>query len=1279
MTGEFVVKSEGGKKQLVINYKGAPYGADIALYAPCMKDVIEKLREVDADEVVLSEYYERIYNEEQTRMLKGIGEAITKFESATVWSPNNLGSTQESKTLSPRHDAIMQFMDLLPSDPFRAYLFLVSEIKTQLTKASSLPEAAQEDLKVYLKTLAFLRNEIEKTEMIQAMKRFLEKLSALPADRNIYHSLFEAAIKPSFIGSRIFFSGVENLQLIDQYEVLGSTVHIYKHPEKVELLYYVNPPEYTLAPEKYFLLEKTKEVVSSHRPSSVSFLDMQQARKYFRKIYMATINDLAQNNGIKISAEEKEELATIVSRYTIGYGILEIILSDRQITDVYIDSPLGEKPIYLVHSKYGQCQTNVIYSDEESKGLVSRFRALSGRPFDEAHPILDFDMQDLQTRVAAIGRPLAVDGNAFALRLHKETPWTLAQFLDFKMFNPFAAGLLSFLVDAQASTLIVGSRGAGKCLDGKSQIQLRDGKIVPIGEFVEGMLSKTSKIIELDDGICTDLSQNGIDVKVSSMDSNLLMKNLPIEKIWRRNAPKSMVKLRFKSGKELLVTEEHPFFTIKGGELAWKRADEFELGQYVATPRSLELHGKTQTLSMLHPKLKYSGVAAKVGEALKKIQWERPLAHFGNDAGIAYSTIRNLAANTRKGIYLSELKAICEFSGEPQNDYMKSFEFAYANTTSLPLKFRDNFEIGEDFGRFVGLLAGDGHLDEHKTEFTNTNEALRQEFIRLAKTLFDLDANAIFPANRSPSANVQCKPLFYILRDNLGFASGDKASILKIPDKILASPDRVLAAFIAGYFDCDSSIGKGKNEIEFSTASKAMVRQMQMALQRFGIVSIVKPKIVKGTEYYRLFIRGENAKKFAKSIPMHHPEKVPRLLKIALFEKFNPNIDVIPDAWEVLAKVKKEYGIGKLSLDQKNITPKVLQRIYYKLVSRNLHNTDLAQKIRKLAFNDIYWDEIESIEKVPYTEKYVYDLTVGGTHSFVANGVIVHNTSLIQAMMQEIPQNLRIIVQEDTLELPVHSLKHLGFSIQRLKTRAPLGQQSESDVSAEDALRTALRLGDSVLIVGEVRSGEARALFEAMRVGAVGNVVMGTIHGESAYSIWDRIVNDLGVPTTSFKATDFAVVATQIRFKGSLKRARRLIEVTEVKKHWTEDPDKENGFLHWLQYDAGKDDLEFFEDRMKESEWLPKLQKVRGLKIEQIWNEINARAESKQYLVDLKRKYAIPKILEAENSILAHSYYMLLGEKQREEFGSVDHKELIKNWKSWIDDNLAKPLLKKGI
>ncbi|HLC48005.1 MAG TPA: ATPase, T2SS/T4P/T4SS family, partial [Candidatus Norongarragalinales archaeon] len=799
----------------------------------------------------------------------------------------------------------------------------------------------------------------------------------------------------------------------------------------------------------------------------------------------------------------------------------------------------------------------------------------------------------------------------------------------------------------------------------------------PIGEVVESCLSRSQNLIMLDDGVCADLKQNNLNLEVISMDSDLKLKKVLVEKVWRRNAPSKMLKFEFASGKQIMVTAEHPFFTLSDAQMIMKRADNFSTGEYVASPRELKVANEYQKISMLHPSLKYIGCEEPISESIRGMQWEQPLTFVATDSKTSYRTLRNLKEGVRKSIFLSEIKTICMHSGQDPDSYISRFTHAVAGTSSLQMPFHRHLLLDEGFARFLGLLMGDGHLDEHKIEFTNTNADIRNEFGRLATDIFGVRGRTIVPSERSPNYQITCKPLYYLLKDNVGIIAGDKASTQAIPEKILLSPNSTLAAFIGGYFDCDSSVSLNNNEIEFSSASQAIANQMQLALQRFGIVSTLKTKLVGGVSYYRLFIRGENAAKFAKTIPMHHPEKMLRLKKILSADSFNSNIDIVPNSWNLLKACKAKFGIGKTSLDQHNLTQRVLQRLHSKLVARGLEKESLSDSIKKLAFNDVFWDRIVSIQEIPYGEKHVYDLTVGGTHSFVANGVIVHNTSMLQAMMQEIPQNLRIIVQEDTLELPVHSLKHLGFSIQRLKTRAPLGMQSEAEVSAEDALRTALRLGDSVLIVGEVRSGEAKALFEAMRVGAVGNVVMGTIHGESAYSIWDRIVNDLGVPTTSFKATDFAIVATQIRFKGSLKRARRLIEITEVKKHWTQDPDKEDGFLNWMMFDAGKDDLDFFEDKLKESEWLEKLQKTRGLKLEQIWAEIRARAEAKQYLVDLKRKYSIPKLLEAENTLPAHSRYMLYSEQQREEHGGVDHKQLIKDWKLWVDDYLAKPLLKK--
>ena len=75
-----------------------------------------------------------------------------------------------------------------------------------------------------------------------------------------------------------------------------------------------------------------------------------------------------------------------------------------------------------------------------------------------------------------------------------------------------------------------------------------------------------------------------------------------------------------------------------------------------------------------------------------------------------------------------------------------------------------------------------------------------------------------------------------------------------------------------------------------------------------------------------------------------------------------------------------------------------------------------------------------------------------------------------------------------------------------------------------------------------------------MRVGALANVVAGTIHGDSPYGVFDRVVNDLEVPKTSFKATDIVIVTNPVKTADGLHVSKRVINITEVRKHWAKDP-----------------------------------------------------------------------------------------------------------------------------
>jgi len=145
-------------------------------------------------------------------------------------------------------------------------------------------------------------------------------------------------------------------------------------------------------------------------------------------------------------------------------------------------------------------------------------------------------------------------------------------------------------------------------------------------------------------------------------------------------------------------------------------------------------------------------------------------------------------------------------------------------------------------------------------------------------------------------------------------------------------------------------------------------------------------------------------------------------------------------------------------------------------------------------------------------------------------------TTTLGALVWELPPAVRTVVIEDTPELPVNDLQSAGRDVQALRTNANSGE-----LSPTAALRTALRLGNGALIVGEVRGEEAAVLYEAMRVGANSEAVLGTIHGDGASDIAERVVSDLGVPASSFAATD--LVVTLERTDTGARRVRAVEEV----------------------------------------------------------------------------------------------------------------------------------------
>ncbi|RLF53070.1 MAG: type VI secretion protein, partial [Thermoplasmata archaeon] len=277
-------------------------------------------------------------------------------------------------------------------------------------------------------------------------------------------------------------------------------------------------------------------------------------------------------------------------------------------------------------------------------------------------------------------------------------------------------------------------------------------------------------------------------------------------------------------------------------------------------------------------------------------------------------------------------------------------------------------------------------------------------------------------------------------------------------------------------------------------------------------------------------------------------------------------------------------------------------------------------------------------------------------------------TSLLSALILEIPQRFRILTIEDTSEIPVDDLQRYGYKIQSLITKSISAGSSSTEISPTDALRTALRLGESVLILGEVRGVEAKVLFEAMRIGAAGNLIMGTIHGSTTRDVYERIVYDIGVPPTSFKAVDAVIIAAPIRTEGGIERKRRVTQISEITKTgWTTNPDPDEVFQDIMIYDASTDQL-YSTDLldMGQSQVIENIAKKWGITVEKTLQNIRLRTDIKKTIVEHSMEK--PELLEAIANRDANNAFWMFIEESKIQHGKVEYPVVREKWMKWFKE-----------
>jgi len=745
----YEVLREGGEDVLYFNFIGASFVPSLAEDSRVMGMVVDSLIESpNVTRVVFVQQKNYNYDFKETSYLLEIAQLYVY-----LMRQENLLSTQklapgsnDQRILSKRYNELFNFISFLRSDPIYAYHDLnrlIIEAKILLDKLDV--QDRNEQLR-YISLLEKVFGLLEQTKLIQDVLPYLHDYGR--GDREIYYRVFTVDIIPNYTFTRLIAHLPQDAEIVDQYKISNgdydqSLVTIFKLEDEAKLRYHIVPPEYSLSEEYNILLNLAREVLIEHQPRAEEFTDTERTRQVFFNISRDLIRDLAYSKNMELNYIDINKLATILVRHTVGFGLIEVLLQDKNLQDIVLNAPIPQTSIFVRHAEHGECMANILPSQEDVDSWAAKFRMISGRPLDEANPILDTQLAigNMNARIAIIQQPLSPDGLAYAIRRHREEPWTLSLFVQNKMLTGFAAGLLSFLIDGSRTMLVGGTRSSGK-------------------------------------------------------------------------------------------------------------------------------------------------------------------------------------------------------------------------------------------------------------------------------------------------------------------------------------------------------------------------------------------------------------------------------------------------------------------------------------------------------------------------------------------------TSLLGSLMLEIIPKYRIIVLEDTLELPVEALRKLNYDILRMRVRSSL-LKSTTEISADEGIRTSLRLGDSSLIVGEVRSVEAKALYEAMRVGALANVVAGTIHGASPYAIFDRVVNDLGVPTTSFKATDIIAVANPIKSADGLHTWKRLVQVTEVRKHWTKDPQEEKGFVDLLRFDIEKDELVPSDDLINgDSEVIKSIAgNVKGWagNWDAIYDNILLRGRMKEELVKVAEKTKRLDLLEASFTSLSNNAFHRISDEVNREIGLPLSERVFPEWQKWLN------------
>jgi predicted Ser/Thr protein kinase len=318
----------------------------------------------------------------------------------------------------------------------------------------------------------------------------------------------------------------------------------------------------------------------------------------------------------------------------------------------------------------------------------------------------------------------------------------------------------------------------------------------------------------------------------------------------------------------------------------------------------------------------------------------------------------------------------------------------FGQSAALPESFyplpRQPRSMTSELAYWLGLLTAEGSVTPYETWFVNSNQALINRFVELTRDLFGLDA---VPHRKAETYNynisISSKALSTWLRGELGITRGSQAK--SIPACILASSEQDMLAFLEGLFWGDATIRgnkAGSNTFKYTSKSRQLAHQAHIALLNLGVVGSFWSHTDEGETYYNVTLRGDQVLDLVELIPSLR-QKATSPLRESRSNK--TNYDHLPHGTTLLNGHGGDSYLARIITGSREPSYNLARPVL--AVQPELAHTALATLVKQ----NYLWLTVREIRAAGIEP--VYDLLVPGTHSFVADGFMQHNSQDISELV----------------------------------------------------------------------------------------------------------------------------------------------------------------------------------------------------------------------------------------------------------------------------------------